>query len=579
MAGGPARGGLAAAGGVAGLTLVSRVLGLGRWVVQAVTVGSGTVAGAYSTANQVPNVLYEVVVGGALAATVVPLLAGAVSDGRQEEARATASGLLGVVLVVLTPLAVLLAVLAEPVAAAFPVSQGVDASVQVSLVAGFLRMFALQVPLYGLGVVLTGILQAHGSFTWPALTPVLSSVTVMGTYGLYAAMGGWRPEGGEVSLYVLGWGTTAGVAALSLPLLWPVHRLGLGLRPSLDLGGAVARRAWRLGAAGVWTLLAQQLSVVVVLALARSAGTTGTVAVYQYTQAVYALPYAVLVVPVATVLYPRLSAAFGSGQREDRPEAGRGWRVSVDGSGGRAGERDGEGTGSGGQSSPGVSPWAVRGLVADATALVTAVALAGAGMLLVVSQVAERFFSLLAPVEGMGAALAVLSPALVGYALIYQVTRVLYVADRAADAARSTVAGWLAVAVASAVCVRLLAPQGADASGTLVALALGQGFGMTVAAVALGAAAARCFGAGVLAGSLAVLGAGTPVVVLLGLGLRAAVAAVEPVAVATATAAVGAVVCAAAVAAAAATVHRGILHVLRGQGRHGSADTGSQGSG
>ena len=70
------RGGLlSVAGSVAGLTLVSRVLGFLRWLVQAATVGTGTVAGAYTTANQLPNTLYEVVVGGVLAATVVPLLA------------------------------------------------------------------------------------------------------------------------------------------------------------------------------------------------------------------------------------------------------------------------------------------------------------------------------------------------------------------------------------------------------------------------------------------------------------------------------------------------------------------------
>ena len=63
------------AGSVAGLTLVSRALGFLRWLVQAATVGTGTVAGAYTTANQLPNTLYEVVVGGVLAATVVPLLA------------------------------------------------------------------------------------------------------------------------------------------------------------------------------------------------------------------------------------------------------------------------------------------------------------------------------------------------------------------------------------------------------------------------------------------------------------------------------------------------------------------------
>ena len=182
------RGLLGAATGVAGLTLVSRALGFARWIVQASTVGAGTVAGAYATANQVPNVLYEIVVGGALAATIVPLLAAAAIPGRGEEASRIASGLLGVVLTVLTPLALLLTVMAGPIAALLPASAGVDPSLQAGLVADFLRMFALQVPLYGIGVVLTGVLQAQGCFTWPALTPVLSSLVVMATYAVYGVM-------------------------------------------------------------------------------------------------------------------------------------------------------------------------------------------------------------------------------------------------------------------------------------------------------------------------------------------------------------------------------------------------------
>ena len=74
----------------------------------------------------------------------------------------------------------------------------------------------------------------------------------------------------------------------------------------------MATRALRLGGAGLWTLLAQQASVLAVLVLARAGGRAGTVAVYQYAQAVYVLPYAVLAVPVATVLFPRLSAAFAA---------------------------------------------------------------------------------------------------------------------------------------------------------------------------------------------------------------------------------------------------------------------------
>lgn len=521
----PAPGGpggvLGAAGGVAGLTLASRALGFLRWVVQASTVGAGTVAGAYATANQVPNVLYEVVVGGALAATVVPLLAPATSAGRRRQAQETASGLLGVVLLVLLPLGAGLALLADPVARLFPVSQGADAATQVGLVASFLRMFALQVPLYGVGVVLTGVLQAHRRFTWPALTPVLSSLVVMVTYGVYGAMAHGSQTPGPAALRVLGWGTTAGVAALSLPLVWPVTRLGIRLRPVPRLDRAVAGRALRLGGAGVVTLVAQQVSVLVVLALARWGGSTGTVAVYQYTQAVYVLPYAVLAVPVATVLYPRLAAAFGSpAGRDTTGSAGAGDTGDADDTGdagsrggGPGGPRESVGPGAPG-GGPAPSPGA-RDLAARSTGAVTAVAVAGAGALLAVSAGAERLFSLLADVTGMGAALVAMAPGLVGYALVYQVTRVLFAMDRSRGAAVVTAVGWLVVAGGSWAGVGALS-DGGDGAATLLGVGLGQSTGMVVAGAGLLAVLARALGGGVLGPSLRALAVGAPVAAAVG---------------------------------------------------------------
>ncbi|SPT54168.1 integral membrane protein MviN [Actinomyces bovis] len=435
--------GAAAVGSVAGLTLISRALGFLRWVVQATTVGAGTVAGAYATANQVPNVLYEVVVGGALASTVVPLLASAAYGATPERSARVASGLLGVVMLVLVPAAAILALAAGPIAELLPVSVDADAVLQRELVTSFLRMFALQVPLYGLGVVLTGVLQAHHSFTWPALAPVLSSLVVMATYGLYGQL---RDSSPQTALLLLGWGTTAGVAALSLPLLIPIRQLGIRLRPALGLAREDRRRALSLAGAGAWTLLAQQASVLVVLALARSGGTSGTVAVYQYTQAVYLLPYAVLAVPVATVLYPRLSAAFsGAG-----PDAGK-----------------------------------AQALAARGTALVTAVACAGAAALVAASAGAERFFNQLTEVDGMGWALVALAPAVLGFSLLHQLTRVLFAAHRSRQAALAASLGWLVVIGASALAVRLLAPGGGAGSATLLALSLGLSAGMLVAAGAL----------------------------------------------------------------------------------------------
>lgn len=457
----------AKAGQVGTFTLASRLLGFLRWVVQAATVGSGAMAGAYSSANQIPNVFYEVVVGGALAGTVVPLLAGAIAHGQREKVRETASGLLGLTLAVLLPLAVLMALFAEPLAQLLVTSDtrmGTDKAAIAywggshQLVVAFLRMFALQIPLYGLGVVLTGVLQAYNRFTWPALAPIFSSLVVMLTYGIYGAL----IDAGHYAqaVLVLGWGTTAGVAALSLPLLWPVHRLGLGLRARLRLPAGTFTQLRSLAGAGIAALIAQQISVLTVVAVARRYGSAGTIAIYQYTQAIYVLPYAVLAVPLATVVYPQLAARLASKH------------VSRE----------------------------TKDLIANSTALVTLAACVGAGALMLGAPVAQQVFGLITTVDYMGAALVAFAPGLVGYALIYQLTRVLYVLDAARSAALATCLGWLVVAGASWVF-----SANAKGSAVLVYLGAASSAGMSLAGVALALVLARRVGARALVPSLKIV--------------------------------------------------------------------------
>lgn len=457
----------AKAGQVGTFTLASRLLGFLRWVVQAATVGSGAMAGAYSSANQIPNVFYEVVVGGALAGTVVPLLAGAIAHGQREKVRATASGLLGLTLAVLLPLAVLMALFAEPLAQLLVTSDtrlGADKAAIAywggshQLVVVFLRMFALQIPLYGLGVVLTGVLQAYNRFTWPALAPIFSSLVVMLTYGIYGAL----IDAGHYAQAVLtlGWGTTAGVAALSLPLLWPVHRLGLGLRARLRLPAGTFTQLRSLAEAGIAALIAQQISVLTVVAVARRYGSAGTIAIYQYTQAIYVLPYAVLAVPLATVVYPQLAARLAAKH------------VSRE----------------------------TKDLIANSTALVTLAACVGSGALMLGAPVAQQVFGLITAVDYMGAALVAFAPGLVGYALIYQLTRVLYVLDAARSAALATCLGWLVVAGASWVF-----SANAKGSAVLVYLGAASSAGMSLAGVALALVLARRVGARALVPSLKIV--------------------------------------------------------------------------
>lgn len=461
-------GGIAgAAAMIAVVTVVSRIAGFGRTVVQSSEVGATALGDAYNTANLLPNVLFEVAAGGALAGAVVPLLAAPLARSMRSEVDRIASALLGWCLVVLVPLAVLLALLARPLA---QLLLGDAPPAQVDVATTLLRVFAPQVPLYGVGVVLTGVLQAQRRFLGPALAPLLSSLVVIGVYLGFgrlvpdpADLGG-LPDG---ALALLGWGTTAGVVALSLPLLVPVHRSGVRLRPTVHFPPGVARRARALAAAGLGALLAQQVSVLTTLVLANrfgardAGGGAGTLSVVLYSQAVYVLPYAVLAVPLATATFPRLAERASHGDREGYAR-----------------------------------------LVSGTTRVLLVVATLGAAMLVAAAPAVERFFEVYGTGDfrGMATGLAWTAPGLLGFTLVFHLSRALYALERGRAAVVGAASGWLTVAVAAAVLVPLVTGGQRDQAGTLTGLGAANTLGMVVAGAALCAAVAHAAGGAALRG-------------------------------------------------------------------------------
>src|SRR6185437_11291301 len=96
------------------ITVLARLVGFGRQVVFAHTVGTTCLGTAYTTANMVPNIIYDIVLGGALTSVVVPVLAGpAAATGA--EARRIASALLTWTVLLLVPVSAALALAAHPI--------------------------------------------------------------------------------------------------------------------------------------------------------------------------------------------------------------------------------------------------------------------------------------------------------------------------------------------------------------------------------------------------------------------------------------------------------------------------------
>lgn len=444
---------------IAVLTVASRLAGFTRTMVFAWAVGATDLGDVYLAANTVPNIIFEIVAGGALASLVVPLLAGAVERGDRQAVSATTSALLTWTLALLVAAAVVVALAAGPVMRGLsPASSPEEVAVGVRM----LRVFAPQLPLYGVGIVLTGVLQAHHRFAWPVLAPLLSSVTVVAAYVTFALVQGrGTPVAGlgRAGELVLSAGTTLGVAVLSLCLVVPLRGLALRIRPSLRFPAAARRAVGGLALAGAVTVAAQQLALVVVLRLAL-AGAPGTVVLVNLAQTIFLLPWAVLAVPVATAAYPVLAAAGANGETIR-------YRDTLAG--------------------------AVRGVVLLCflgVAALAALAWPAAATLAAVMPAAG------APdVGALAAAIAGFAPGLLGYGLFAVLSRALYARGDTALAAGATVAGWAAVAFA-AVALAAALPTGERA----VALAGANAVGMSVLGAALLVVTARRAGTGALAG-------------------------------------------------------------------------------
>ncbi len=447
---------------IGGLTILARVAGLGRQVVFAHTVGNACLGTAYATANQVPNVIYDIVLGGALTSIMVPVLARPAKRSGADPAAARqvsqiSAAMLTWTVAILVPVSAVLAIAAGPIMTVL-IPAGKSGCVQPDLVrvsAQMLAVFAPQILLYGLAVVLYGILQAHRRFTAPALAPVLSSLVVITAYLAYVPLRhgpatdlAGLSTAAELTLSV---GTTAGVAALVVTALVPAWRLRLRLRPALRFPDGVARRTRALAAVGIAVLIAQDASVLVVTWLANGHGARGAVVLYGYGWQVFTSAYAVLAIPIAISAFPVLAASQGS---EFDDTAARSARAAL------------------------------------LASCLGAALLAGAAL-----PAARVFASHPAQVTQLALTFAVFAPGLLGYGLVACLSRVLLADGRNRAAAVAVSAGWLLVIAVDVAAVRLV-----PARWVVPALGLGNTVGMTASAIALLAAVRSARGAAALRG-------------------------------------------------------------------------------
>ena len=312
---------LARSSGVMALgTAASRFTGFVRTAVLLYAIGTQSLGDAYNVANNLPNAVYNLALGGILTSVVVPLLVNAAQKTRDGGAaydqRMFTLGViaLGVITVIATAATV-------PITAIYGHGMGNAATYHLTVI--FTYFFLPQMFFYGVSSLAGAILNARGSFASPMWTPVVNNVVVslVGVALIVTAGTNRTPQNisaGEVRLLAIG--TTLGIV-LQTAAMWPsLRRVGFRWRPRFDFRRAEVAEIGRMGGWMMFYIAATQLSLLTTTIVSNDAGARvcrtcagAGYAAFSNAWQLFQLPYAIVGVSVITAMLPRMSAHAAAG--------------------------------------------------------------------------------------------------------------------------------------------------------------------------------------------------------------------------------------------------------------------------
>jgi putative peptidoglycan lipid II flippase len=310
-------------------TLVSRVLGFARAIMLTSLLGvnAALAQDTFTTANTVPNQIYNLIAGGLLNAVLVPQIVRATrhEDGGQaflDRLLTIAIGGLLLVTAVVMVAAPLVPVVLGP-------STGPPWSQKTAALAVAFALWCLpQVFFYGLYTVLGQVLNARGHYGAYMWAPVANNVVaIAGLAAMLVWIGRYRSEqaaspnlhlpatwtSGQIAL--LAGSATLGVAVQALVLLVPLRRMGFRYRPRLGWRGVGLGTAGRVAGWTFVSALVGQLGYIVTVKSVNSAGTQGGAGQGAYSNAflLFMLPHSLITVSLVTALFTRMSQAAADG--------------------------------------------------------------------------------------------------------------------------------------------------------------------------------------------------------------------------------------------------------------------------
>ena len=304
---GAERGLMANSRSMAVASLASRVTGFLRSILLLAALGTGGVGNAYNSGNNLPNMVYELLLGGVLSSVLIPLLVKAEAED-DDGGLAYTQRLLSIATVALGAMTLVVVALAPWIAAVF-----VKPGPQRELTGVFATLLLPEIFFYGLGAMFMAVLNLKHVYKPGAWSPVLNNVVMMVTVLVFWIMPGPTTLNPSTmtspQILVIGIGTTLGIAAQALVLVPALRRSGFRWQWRFRARPGEQDRLREIGSLALWVFGYVVVSQIGVSVIQRIGNDNGGFSVFTNADLLFQMPYGILVVSVLTAIMPRLSRA------------------------------------------------------------------------------------------------------------------------------------------------------------------------------------------------------------------------------------------------------------------------------
>ncbi|RJQ32973.1 MAG: murein biosynthesis integral membrane protein MurJ [Actinobacteria bacterium] len=304
------------------LTTISRATGFLRLAVLAAVLGGAALADNFNLANETPNMIYELIMGGILSSVIIPIFIEYLNQRSEEEAWEVASIITNLAMLILITTSILGCVFSFYIIRAQALTVP---SSKIAIAVFLFRIFSFQIVFYGLAAICTAILNSYRRFAVPAFAPIINNIVVIITALIFSQVYKYNPA---AALYILAIGTTLGVISLFVMQIPSIIKVWVGYKLSFNFRHPAIKRLLILSVplfiyvgTNVFQMFFESNLVIPV---------RGGKTAFTWAWPFFQLPFGIFAVSIITALFPDISEhASTNNNKELQRDVSLGIRITA----------------------------------------------------------------------------------------------------------------------------------------------------------------------------------------------------------------------------------------------------------